>query len=385
MTQQNNLILNSPEKTALFFRSLEHHKKYPLIDLTTYKFNRRSAIGKEVLSRRRVYLDTSFWVRFREVRMGRSQNQPHVHLYNRLKELVRAGKLICPATHTCIIEMFKQDDEQTRRVTAQVIDELSVGCAIQNPVELMRIEILELLKKHMPELHCATLDGPVKQRIWTHVTYFTGDFVWEFHQSPQEEALALQKSFDDLNCSRSLEDIVTDMPQGKKFPRAGEDNLIEELNKGKFNVEPSLRESGFNEIYLQEIKRSLETFSPIVMHIRTDLLAALQSNPSVPTQQALTKIISDALGQTTSKPTLPSFEIRAGIHAAIRSDHKRKFKKGDLDDVNHATVALPYFHHFLTEKSLAHLVTTKPLQYDKLYGCTVFSSADELIKALNGL
>jgi hypothetical protein len=103
------------------------------------------------------------------------------------------------------------------------------------------------------------------------------------------------------------------------------------------------------------------------------------------TQEVLTEIISDTFKQKTLRGTLPSFEIRAGVHAAIRSDHKRKYKKGDVDDVNHATVALPYFDYFLTEKSLAHLIKAKPLQYDQLYGCMVLSSADELVEALKGL
>ena len=96
------------------------------------------------------------------------------------------------------------------------------------------------------------------------------------------------------------------------------------------------------------------------------------------------EIISDTLKQKTSRGMLPSFEIRAGVHAAIRSDYNRKYKKGDVDDVNHATVALPYFDYFLTEKSLAHLITTKPLRYDQLFGCTVLSSADALTEALTG-
>jgi hypothetical protein len=101
--------------------------------------------------------------------------------------------------------------------------------------------------------------------------------------------------------------------------------------------------------------------------------------------EPLSKVIFNLFRLKRIGAELPSLTMYAGMHAAIRCDPARKYKKGDFDDLNHATVALPYSDYFLTEKSLGHLITTKPLQYDRLYGCTVLSSAEELIEALKGL
>jgi len=82
---------------------------------------------------------------------------------------------------------------------------------------------------------------------------------------------------------------------------------------------------------------------------------------------------------------LPFFKIRAGILSTIRLDNKRKFKKTDFKDFDHASVALPYFDYFFTDKSLRHLLCSKPLCYDKKYDCVVHSSYDNVLDTLRSI
>jgi hypothetical protein len=76
----------------------------------------------------------------------------------------------------------------------------------------------------------------------------------------------------------------------------------------------------------------------------------------------------------------PTLVIGAGLHAAVRWDQKRKFKKNDLYDFRHAQTALPYFDFFFTEHSLRDLVTRSNVAFDKKYACEVFSYPNEALK-----
>lgn len=70
------------------------------------------------------------------------------------------------------------------------------------------------------------------------------------------------------------------------------------------------------------------------------------------------------------------------MHASIRWDLKRQFKKNDLHDIRHAQTALPYFDVFLTEHSLRDLVTRKNIKFHEKYNCNVYSHPNEAIECV---
>ncbi len=78
----------------------------------------------------------------------------------------------------------------------------------------------------------------------------------------------------------------------------------------------------------------------------------------------------------------PGIAIIAGLDAAIRCSRDRAFTKNDFDDIRHAAIALPFADYFFTENSLCHLLTTKPLQYDRKYSVQVVSKPEQVLAVL---
>ena len=101
--------------------------------------------------------------------------------------------------------------------------------------------------------------------------------------------------------------------------------------------------------------------------------------------QKMANIIYHSFNMNKLGTYLPSLVVEAGLHAMVRYDKERKFKKNDMPDFRHAKTALPYFDLFLTEKSLCHLVKTGKLAFDKKYNCKVYSDSKEAIKYIENV
>src|SRR5262245_17293471 len=127
-------LTTSPDTLAM-------HVKTPEIDLETYRRINRVELAHSVQRKHRVYLDTMVWIRFRDAAMGRSTDRSYVDLHEVLRDGRRDERLICPLSYSSVSELLNQDDPETRRVTARVMDELSDAVCIQPPHYLLGAEI----------------------------------------------------------------------------------------------------------------------------------------------------------------------------------------------------------------------------------------------------
>lgn len=104
--------LGSPEV------SLEEHRRY-----------RVHALGRDLASRKAIYLDLRFWIGLRDAarynKLGLERD-----LLLGLRRRVASGALFCPITDSTFLELFKQTDQQSRVATAELIDELSLGVTL---------------------------------------------------------------------------------------------------------------------------------------------------------------------------------------------------------------------------------------------------------------
>ena len=89
------------------------------------------------------------------------------------------------------------------------------------------------------------------------------------------------------------------------------------------------------------------------------------------------------LNKLTSE--LPSLRVSAGLHAALRWDKTRKYKRNDLHDFHHAVAAIPYCDYFFTEHSLRQLLAHNGLRFSELFPCQTISSVADSLKALSRL
>lgn len=160
--------MQSPAKTRTDNRSygstLPYHRLHPEISLERYVRTKVLETADRVLARKRIYLDTRYWVALRDVRLQRPRTVVDEELLKTISELVSSGRAICPINANVFAELLKQRDNQTRLATAQVIDELSLGIAIQPEDERIGTEIMHCLQRSLSGEDALE---PLERLVWT--------------------------------------------------------------------------------------------------------------------------------------------------------------------------------------------------------------------------
>lgn len=365
-----------------FIDTWDKHKAEPDKSLREYYQELRVSLGYRLESRQKVYLDTKYWVMFRDVRMGRSQGQDVARLVEALSNAVSEGHVVCPITESTFIEVFKQSDERSLRATVALIDELSMGVALLSRFERDYMELLYLWLKHN-----APSDSyyPPEVYAWTKLAYVLGfTYPTETPFSPEDER-TMQKAFLDHMWALTLTDMlgVMGIQGGRDVPRFDDVSLM--LNEGKFtHAEENI---SFKKMFMSEIAGGIDMMESAIYdlyerHCREHGLDTDRETPAAKEFcRQMRNVIYHGFRLNRFTTELPSLRIMAGLHAAIRWDKRRKYKANDQHDLLHAEAALPYHDLFLTERSLKSLVSGRNLEFPKLYTCRVEASPAEALGA----
>lgn len=124
---------------------IEQHRSEPEVSLAGLLGRRKVALAASVLKRRRVYLDTRYWIFLRDAVAGRAQRREHTELLEILRSGVAAGRFICPLNDSTFFELTRQRDTGLLLAAARLMDELSLGVTIQNGLERVRTEVRDFL------------------------------------------------------------------------------------------------------------------------------------------------------------------------------------------------------------------------------------------------
>jgi hypothetical protein len=116
--------------SAKLKESFERHRASPHVSIDEYVRSRQLALAQSILPKQRVYLDKKFWILVREAAMGRRVHETANRLLDGLRLRAGRGEIVCPISESLFMELMKQSDLETRRATAQVIDELSAGVTL---------------------------------------------------------------------------------------------------------------------------------------------------------------------------------------------------------------------------------------------------------------
>ena len=135
----------SAQRLDAGLRSLREHRGQPNVSLHKHVELQRAALWKVVRQHQRVYLDTRFWILLRDVALGRPRQDADVTLLNVLRELVQSGAVVCPLGDGTLLEVLRQSDPNTRLATERLMDELSLGVAIQNAEDRLKTEVFHLI------------------------------------------------------------------------------------------------------------------------------------------------------------------------------------------------------------------------------------------------
>ncbi|BHH83766.1 hypothetical protein [Desulforhopalus sp. 52FAK] len=371
-------VILRPYTAMKFIDTIPEHRKTPDITLDLHTKSKRDQLCKEISGRTKIYLDTNFWIRFRDVLLGRITDTTIQSSLDVLRKLVAENKVICPISDAIYYELLLQTDHLTLRKTVEIMDELSQGVTILSTDERVRFEILYFLRSFYDGQDSILQPD---EMIWSKVAYSYGLTHPTNTFFNEAEELVIQKSFFDQMWSMTLNDLIEimGMENIRKWPR--HKDLSGKLTREK--VQYAHENNSFKQVYLSELAGVLDVYKSTIVEgfiyfyrEKTGSTETITDHEKKESQKFVNAIYNlfklNKLGVF-----FPSFIVEAGLYASVRHDIRRTFKKNDLPDFSHAKAAIPYFNAFFTERSLKDLICRNNVALDLKYSCKVFSKPKE--------
>lgn len=361
-------------------KRIVQHLEYPEISTDAYVKQKIIALGASLSSLIKVYLDKRFWILLRDVHMGRSSYPDICRLLDTLRLSVQKGYLICPISDSIFLELLKQEDINTRRSTAELIDELSLGITLVPSQQRTGQELVGVFTKFADagrDFHV------VDHLVWSKLGYVLGVVHPSLPSSDPDGERAIQKAFFDL---------MWDFPLANQINTIGEDgyqkpvsfeataNRINALNR-----EHLAEVRDFRRVYIDEFRGVL---SLCMHHPRQWIEQQYElktgekclSSPELirKYEHELHIFFGNLISQKREAALmLPTLHISALCYSAIRWDKKRNLSANDIYDFQHAAAAIGYCDAFLTEKPLMNLLAQRQLKINADFRCAVISGIEE--------
>ena len=365
--------------------SFEKHEAEPDVSLDEYVWGCIIDLGRSLEKRIPIYLDQRYWIILRDVVLSRKTDSSSVKLLKLLRDLVQDGKIFCPISESVFVEYLKQQDIKTRRSTANLIDELSLGITLATEETRVGFELAHFFYSHDKTESVY----PLNWLIWSKLSYVLGlVYPTNTYFDPDQELL-IQKAFFDHMWGMSLTEVV-DTVGDNPPPPIDFDAIAVKLNND--NAVHSKEIRSFKQAYTAEIAGGLSLFVGTARKILEEMLKRgtgeapiLTGEEQIKHEQKLLNFFVQAYRKTGTATKLPTLHIHASCHAAIRWDKKRQLKGNDLYDFYHAAGALAYCTVFLTEKPLQVLLKSKNIALDEMFHCEVISAVPEAVEYLTKL
>lgn len=363
----------SDERVDTFRDWLSAHRKTPAISWQQHRRMRSDELWAVIATRRRIYLDTRYWVFLRDAAMGRAKQAIHNDLLAALRRVVDTGLGICPLSESVLFELHKQTDPATRLAMARVMDSLSNGVTVQNSLDRLRVELVRFFHRTIVD---DRIPGPPVEHVWTQVGHFLGSPTPVFDAIDPGEQLATSKAFFDLLWSVTVEELITDNDWIENDMGFRDDALrMTELSRAHASEITS-----FEELYLAEVSGFVDIHHAAIEAAVTEVATALGEQGLGPDSARLWRnAVYNIIRLGRVGAGLPMVQIVSGIHAAIRWQRERPFKASDFYDMYHAAAALPYCDIFLTEAFMGTILKNPPLSFGTLFDTDiVWDEADAL-------
>lgn len=376
-----------PPVPAAIAASIDAHCASPDVDIKRHSRNRQVELASSLLERRAVYLDLKFWIGLRDANAADSTPHPYGDLLTSLRQAVSNGRAFCPISDSCFLEVFKQSDRSSRRKTAELIDELSLGVTVI-PFDLrIGTEIAHLLHAALPPDQVIPLD----QLVWTKLTYVLG-----YHNPPvsmfdEHTGRAIEKAFFDhmwaiplVEMERLLGDAMSAEDPGHH------EQLARTLTQGI--EEHAAKLKSFKQAYEHEVVGVMDPYAGRAADILCDMAPrSMGPRPAKNTaeyrdiERHCLGLLVAAMKTPNGKTTLRTLHINTCMHAALRWNKGQRFKANDFFDFQHAAAAVGYCDAFFTEHSLCSVLTRSDLALDTLYGCTVVSTPEAALQYVHSI
>jgi hypothetical protein len=369
-----------PDVAAL----LEEHRARPDISFNQHLASLEEDVALEALGKARVYLDLRYWIFLRDADLGKPQRPVHAKLLEEMLRGVSQRRFVCPITEAVFFEVDRQRNTERRMQTVRMIDRLCRGIVIKNSCERAVCEINDffeaaMVRQELPTVPC--------HRVWVRPYSFLG--------TPQvrgwdaAEDLAINKALLSYAWTRSLEDLLTDMP-------VSDDDSDDALRANAVRITGSSARHAsemrsFDQVFLDEVAGLIDVHRAEIGHAFRPYAAAILRaagedghDPSTVEQHGLNLAYSAAAAPKPQR-ALPLIRILAGLHAFIRWQRQRAFTFNDIFDLRHAAAAIPYCDVFLTEKFVKTACASSLLDFDTVYGTRIICDDEEALDAISRL
>lgn len=347
------------------------------------------AVGNSVLKKKRIYLDTKYWVFMRDAAL-RKATSVQTEIYEKLKDLVKKEVAICPLSPHVFIELMNIGDKEKRLKTAEVMDELSRQICFISPLNIGGQELLYFVRHCQTKTQGITLFNPAKY-VFTKVPFVMGEQYPSIEGIPDEQMNDIRTRFFDHLSKITLVEMLRTMK--KDFPQINSEDrithLIAHLNNGKDNNQ---NWKSFHELFMHEIAGILDVVKDEIEKLWIYLykndaggsvsLEEMQQSKCV---QFISNLIYHSFNQKKINKELPFFHINASLHAFFRYNKGQRYKENDLIDFSHAAWALPYCDMFCTEKRLHDWTCSSLLKLDKVYETKVLWKEEDVLNTLQAI
>ena len=359
--------------------------RHPEVSYSDHSNLHALLLGQSIAPLRKIYLDTKFWVDLRDAKTGRTNDTDLQSLLDLLARLVASDRAICPLSTEIFREIFRQSDPTTLRCSVALIDQLSRGICLLEHFARIRVEAFHFVRQ---ATHGAVKVHPLSHLVWTKAAYVLGHVMPTFSDAAltsQGIDVAIQKAFFDQLWETTLTDLL--VISEDEFRIHDDPDISEPLNEGKFANLNDYR--SFSDLFLIELKGVLDACRPAFADVMQDIYHRDTGN--IPTEQELASdksgdwianLIYECFRLGKVSKDLPTIRMEASLHAAVRWDKSRRYKRTDCADFRHASAAVPYFDYFLTERSLGHLLSDGNLALQQHFGCIVVRDAADALEVL---
>lgn len=366
----------------------KRHLESPEVPSVVDHYRRlREQVAETVRGRRRLYLDTRYWVFIRDAALGRAKKPEHEAILRALQDKVTSGVAICPVSDVAVMEMTTQTDDVTRAATAKLWDELSLRVALQTEPERVHTELEQFFRYPRAE----DVPRPLNDLVWTRPCFVFGE-TFPFIDGLSEEAHdAFQRAALDAMWATTFSEMgkesAAELAMSEKFQRTAE-GINAEMRQFQHEI-PT-----FEKAFLAEISGTLDgardmlTATVVRQFIQQgNSLSGVTKEQVQHMQGAIKTGLTNAfrLRRDLMAKRLPTVYLHAMSHAAIRSDVKRKFNGNFLRDIHHGTAGVGYHDAFFTERPLTVLLTAGNVAADKTFACKVVSDEHEVLSYLESL
>lgn len=363
--------------------SFERHRAEPKVTVDQYMRRLQLKLGESLATKKAIYLDMRFWIIARDVVLGRLIDPISTAILETLRNVVQNDLAFCPVSETTFLELLKQADESTRRATAALIDELSMGIALIPADVRLNTEVAHFL-------HTARSPGnvePLEHLVWTKLAYVLGAAHPSHTPFDAAEERILQKAFVDHMWDVPLVGLVDQIAESDRPMSIDTEGIASRLNSG--NAEHASELTSFQKTAEIEIHGAASLIGDVAARVLEKMYEDEFGTSPVKQEEDphragrnVAALVGHGLCGGKGRDQLPSLYVGAMCHAAVRWNKRQKLDGNDLYDFHHASAALGYCDAFLTDGPMEALLTAKHIALDKEYKCNVLSAPEEALSYL---